>query len=78
MTIIFHSKFLVQPVGFFFLLLCVGLVSGRAFAAQSSPAKQGPTSQPRTTLSKSRSRSNPTRVFSLAASGSNDLTVRWE
>ena len=42
MTITRSSKFLVHSVAVFFSLLCVGhVVSGRAFAAQSSPAKQG-------------------------------------
>jgi pimeloyl-ACP methyl ester carboxylesterase len=42
MTITRSSKFLVQWVAVCFLLLCVGhVVSGRAFAAQSTPAKQG-------------------------------------
>ena len=42
MTITRSSKFLVRPVAVCFSLLCVGhVVIGRAFAAQSSPAKQG-------------------------------------
>ena len=42
MTITRSSKFLVHSVAVFFSLLCVGhVVSGRVFAAQSSPAKQG-------------------------------------
>ena len=41
MTITRSSKFFVQSVAVFLSLLCVGhVVSGRAFAAQSSPAKQ--------------------------------------
>lgn len=42
MTVTRSLQFLVQAVAVCFALLCVGhVVSGRAFAAQSSPAKQG-------------------------------------
>ena len=80
MTITRSSKFLVQSVAVCFSLLCVGhVVGGWAFAAESSPVKQAAEqSAPRTTLSKSLSRSNPTRAFSWAASASNDLTGRLD
>ena len=80
MTITRSSKFLVQSVTVCFLLLYVGHSSvGELLLLNPALPNRVPTSQaPRTTLSKSRSRSNPTRAFTWAASGSNDLTGRWE